>query len=40
VGSRNNVEGWVDERDEMDAGELTALDNAIQPVHFLLAKIS
>jgi hypothetical protein len=40
VGSRDNVEGWVDERDEMDPDELTALDNAVQPVRFLLAKVS
>jgi hypothetical protein len=40
VGSRDNVEGWVDEWDEMDPGELMALDNAVQPVRFLLAKVS
>ena len=38
--SRDNVEGWVDERDEMDTDELQALDNAIRPVHFLLTKVS
>jgi hypothetical protein len=40
VGSRDNIEGWVNEWDEIDAGKLTALDNAIQLVHFLLAKVS
>jgi hypothetical protein len=40
VGSRDNVEGWVDKWDEMDPGELMALDNAIQLVCFLLAKVS
>jgi hypothetical protein len=34
------MEGWVDERDEMDPGELMALDNAVQLVCFLLAKVS
>ena len=38
--SKDNVEGWVDEWDEMNAEELTALDNDIQPVHFLLTKVS
>ena len=37
---RDNMEGWVDERDEMDTDELQALDNAIQPIHFLLTKVS
>ncbi len=40
VGSKDNVEGWVDEQAEMDTDELIALDNAIQPVHFLLTKVS
>src|SRR5712671_2365993 len=40
VGSKDNVEGWVDERTEMDTEELTALDNAVQPVRFLLTKVS
>jgi len=40
VGSKDNVEGWVDERAKMDTKELMALDNAIQPVHFLLTKVS
>jgi hypothetical protein len=40
MGSKDNVEGWVDERAEMDMDELTTLDNAIQPVHFLLTKVS
>jgi hypothetical protein len=40
VGSKDNVEGWVDERAEMDADELTALDDAVHPVRFLLTKVS
>ncbi len=40
VGSKDNVEGWVDEHAKMDTEELTALDNAVQPVHFLLTKVS
>ena len=38
--SKDNVEGWVDERDEMNAEELTALDNDVRPVRFLLTKVS
>jgi hypothetical protein len=34
------MEGWVDKQAEMDTDELTALDNAIQLVHFLLTKVS
>ena len=37
---RDNTEGWVNEWNEMDTDELQALDNAIQPVHFLLTKVS
>jgi hypothetical protein len=40
TGSKDNVEGWIDERDEMDANKLTALESAIQPVRFLLTKVS
>jgi hypothetical protein len=40
VEQQDNVEGWVDERAEMDADELTALDDAVQPVRFLLTKVS
>jgi hypothetical protein len=40
VGSKNNMEGWINEHAEMDREELMALDNADQPVHFLLTKIS
>ena len=40
VGSMDNVEGWIDEWNEMDADELMALESAIQPVRFLLTKIS
>jgi hypothetical protein len=40
VGSKDNMEGWVDEQAEMDTDELTTLDNAVQPVRFLLTKVS
>ena len=40
TGSKNNVEGWINEWDEMDADELMALESAIQLVHFLLTKVS
>jgi len=40
VGSKDNVEGWVDEQAEMDIDELTTLDNAVQLVRFLLTKVS
>jgi len=34
------MEGWVNEWDEMNIDELQALDNAIQPICFLLTKVS
>jgi hypothetical protein len=34
------VEGWVNEQDEMDMGEIIALESAIQLVCFLLTKVS
>lgn len=40
VEGKDNVEGWVDVRDEMNADELAALDQAVQPVRFLLTKVS
>jgi hypothetical protein len=40
MGSIDNVEGWVDEHDEMDAVDLIALDNDIQPICFVLTKVS
>ena len=40
TGSKDNMEGWIDEQDEMDADELMALESAIQLVHFLLTKVS
>ena len=40
VGSMDNVEGWVDERDEMDTVDLMALDNDVQPICFMLTKVS
>ena len=36
----DNVEGWVDERDEMTKEELKKLDQSIQPVRLLLTKVS
>jgi hypothetical protein len=38
--TKDNVEGWVDEQDDIDVDKLQALDNAIQPVCFLLTKVS
>jgi hypothetical protein len=40
VGSMDNVEGWVDEQDEIDTVDLMALDNDVQPICFVLTKIS
>ena len=40
MGSKDNVEDWVNEQAEMDTDELTTLDNAVQPVCFLLTKVS
>jgi hypothetical protein len=40
VGSMDNVEGWVDEWDEMDVDDLMALDNDVQPIRFVLTKVS
>ena len=40
TGSKDNVEGWIDEQDKIDANELTALESAIQLVRFLLTKVS
>ena len=40
VGSKDNVESWINEHAEMDTEELMALDNAVQLVCFLLTKVS
>jgi hypothetical protein len=37
---RHCIKGWVDEWAEIDIDELMALDNAVQPVCFLLTKVS
>jgi len=36
----DNIEGWVDERLNMSEEELDELDEAVQPVRFLLTKVS
>ena len=36
----DNVDGWIDERDEMDAKEIEELEDKIQPVRFVLTKVS
>ena len=40
MGSMDNVEGWVNEQDEMDVDDLMALDNDVQPIRFVLTKVS
>lgn len=39
-GEVDNVEGWVDEREQMNADELEELDEALQPIRFLLTKVT
>ena len=39
-GEDDNVEGWVDERALMTENDLEELDDALQPVQFLLTKVS
>jgi hypothetical protein len=36
----DNADGWIDERDEMDDENIEALEDKIQPVRFLLMKVS
>ena len=36
----DNTEGWIDEWLNMSEEELDELEDAIQPVHFLLTKVS
>jgi len=36
----DNADGWIDERDEMDAKEIEELEDKIQPVRFVLTKVS
>ena len=40
VGFMDNMEGWVNEQDEMDMDDLMALDNDVQPIRFVLTKVS
>lgn len=39
-GEDDNVEGWVDEREMMDMGELEELEASVQPVRLLLTKVT
>ena len=39
-GEDDNIEGWVDERETMEEGELKELDNSVQPVRLLLTKVT
>jgi hypothetical protein len=36
----DNDDGWVDERDEMTGEDVDELEDAVQPVRFLLTKVS
>lgn len=36
----DNVEGWINERSTMSEEELKELDESLQPVRFLLTKVS
>ena len=35
----DNVEGWIDEREEMTEGELRRLAKSVQPIRLLLSKV-
>ncbi|EKM77869.1 hypothetical protein AGABI1DRAFT_15849, partial [Agaricus bisporus var. burnettii JB137-S8] len=35
----DNVEGWVDERDVMDGGQLAELDTTVEPARQMLSKV-
>jgi hypothetical protein len=37
--TRDNNEGWVDERDDMAEEELEDLEESVQPIRFLLTKV-
>lgn len=36
----DNVEGWVDERDVMDGGQLAELDTSVEPARQMLSKVN
>jgi hypothetical protein len=36
----DNVEGWIDEREEMTAAEKEELDESVRPLHLMLTKVS
>ena len=36
----DNVEGWVNEREEMSKGEIVELEKTTRPVKFMLMKVS
>ena len=38
-GEDDNTEGWIDEREEMTAAELEALDACVHPIKLLLTKV-
>ncbi len=36
----NNNKGWINERDDMTQEEVDNLDNNVQPIQFVLTKVS
>jgi hypothetical protein len=40
VSCLNNDEGWVDEREEMAEEDIDELEENVQPIQFLLTKVS
>lgn len=39
-GDDDNVEGWIDEREEMNEQQLEALEARVEPIRLLLIKVS
>jgi len=39
-GDNDNVEGWIDEREEMNETQLEELEARVQPIRLLLVKVS
>jgi hypothetical protein len=35
----DNIDGWIDERESMSAEDVEKLDESVQPVQFMLAKV-
>jgi hypothetical protein len=35
----DNIDGWIDERESMSAEDVEKLDESVQPVRFMLAKV-